>query len=318
MVAQVFSAEHRDNLNREVIVSASYKTDIPAFYGEWFLNRVRAGYCKMINPYNRQVVCVPLTRDAVDGFVFWTKNLGPFLPALETVRELGYPFVVQYTINAYPRALEFSVTDAARSIQHMRWLRERFGAYAAVWRYDPIVFTSETDADFHARNFAALASELEGSTDEVVASFAQIYRKTERNMNAAAREFGFTWEDPGDDVKRQLASQLAEAARRRGMQLNLCAQPQYAVCGAGEARCISGSRLARLSGGPVESIRKGNRPDCACDGSRDIGDYDTCPHGCVYCYAVRSRALARRRYGQHDPRSEFLFETDDSNQVRWS
>jgi hypothetical protein len=266
----------------------------------------------MVNPYNRRTVRVPLNRPAVDGFIFWTKNLGPFLPALDTVREAGYPFVVQYTINGYPRTLEFSVTDARRSVEHMRWLRKRFGPKVAVWRYDPITFTSVTSPEFHIRNFSELASVLKGLTDEVVVSFAQIYRKTERNMNWASGAFGFAWNDPSDDAKRQLVGKLAEIADQHGIRLNMCAQPQYAGLGIGEAQCVSSARLALVSGRQLHARRqKGNRPDCACDASRDIGEYDTCPHGCVYCYAVRDRELARSRYKDHDPNGEYLFRPED-------
>jgi hypothetical protein len=293
-----------------MIISASYKTDIPAFYGAWFLNRLRAEYCKMLNPYNRRAIRVSLSRNAVDGFVFWTKNLAPFFPALEEVRKRDYPFMVQYSINGYPRALEFSVTDAGRSVSHMAWLRDNFGPMAAVWRYDPVIFTSVTDPEFHIRNFSRLADKLFGLTNEVVVSFAQIYRKTERNMNWASKEFGFAWEDPKDEVKIQLAREFGAIAKQRGMQLNMCSQPQFAVGGIGEAQCVSGARLSLLAGRQVKVSQKGNRPDCACSASRDIGDYDTCPHGCVYCYAVQNREVARQRYQVHDPEGEYLFEPE--------
>lgn len=290
-----------------MIISASYKTDIPAFYGDWFMNRLRAGYCKMVNPYNRRVSRVDLTRAAVDGFVFWTKNAGPFLDRLDEVAALGYPFVVQYAINGYPRALETSVVDARRSIEHMKRIRARFGARVPVWRYDTIVFTSLTPPAFHRRNFAWMAKELAGVTDEVVISFAQIYSKTRRNLDSAANAAGFTWEDPPPAVKLELAAELAEIARGQGIRLSLCAQPEFLVPGAVEARCVDARRLADVAGRPITAPQQGNRPDCACHLSRDIGEYDTCPHGCVYCYAVRNRALALRRYRQHDPEGEFLF-----------
>ena len=105
-----------------MIISASHKTDSPAFYGAWFHKRLAAGYCKMVNPYGGQVYRVGLRRDEVDGFVFWTKNLGPFLDTLATVHARGCPFVVQYTITGYPRALEFSVVEAARATAHMQRL----------------------------------------------------------------------------------------------------------------------------------------------------------------------------------------------------
>lgn len=290
-----------------MIVSASYKTDIPAFYGTWFMNRLRAGSCKMVNPYGRQIYSVSLSPAVVNGFVFWTKNVGPFLQHLPEVAARGFPFVVQLGINGYPRALESSVADADRAVDQMRRLAAEYGPEVAVWRYDPIVFTSLTPPDFHLRNFSRLARALEGVTNEVVISFAQIYKKTQRNMEAASARLGFTWYDPPDDAKLALARDLTDMARASGIQLTTCAQNQYLVPGALPARCVDADRLSRVAGRPVTAQRKGNRPDCACSQSRDIGDYDTCPHGCVYCYAVVNHSLARERHRRHDPEGEFLF-----------
>ena len=128
-----------------------------------------------------------------------------------------------------------------------------------------------------------------------------------RNMAAAARSFGLAWEDPEAEWKRALAADLADVAARHGMALRICAQPQYLAGKAEEARCIDAERLSRVAGRTITARRKGNRPDCACFASRDIGEYDTCPMGCVYCYAVRTRALARARFRAHDETAEFLF-----------
>lgn len=290
-----------------MIISASYRTDIPTFYGEWFMHRLRAGYCKMVNPYNNRVHWVDLHRDAVDGFVFWTKNIGPFLDHLDEVVGRGYPFVVQHAINGYPRALESSVVDPAMTLAHMHRLRHRFGPKVAVWRYDTIVFTSLTPPDFHVENFRRLARELEGAADEVIISFAQIYQKTARNMSRAARTFRFTWSNPPDEVKLNLAAELTEIAAQHGMQLSVCSQRAYVTPGAAEARCIDAHRLSTVTGGAVTAKMQGNRPECACFLSRDIGAYDTCPHGCVYCYAVQNQAKAQDRFRCHDPLGEFLF-----------
>jgi hypothetical protein len=297
-----------------MIVSASYKTDIPTFYGAWFLNRLRAGYCRVVNPWNRQQTFrVSLTPGDVDGFVFWTKNLAPFIEHLKIVHALGYPFVVQYTINGYPRELESSVVDADRNVATLRTMAETYGARACVWRYDTIVFSSRTPLEAHRRRFATLCRQLEGATDEVVVSFVQGYRKTVRNLNRAAAEFGFTWDDPSIEVKRRLVVELAAMAHASGMQLTICAQPELLVPEARAARCIDAERLADVAGRPVLAALRGTRPECACHASRDIGDYDTCPHGCVYCYAVRDRSLALRRHQQHDPHGEFLFPFDVPN-----
>jgi hypothetical protein len=289
-----------------MIISASYKTDIPAFYGRWFLNRLDAGYCRMINPYGRQIHNVDLRPEAVDGFVFWTRNAGPFMDALAVVHQRGWPFVVQHGINGYPRQLDRSVPDAGRCIEHCRRIAAVYGPRSVVWRYDTIIFSSLTPRDWHLGNFAGIAARMEGVSDEVVISFAQIYRKTLSNMNRAAAGEGFSWHDPADEDKRLLAAELAGMARARGMQLTICSQRSYLGENSADARCIDAARLADVAGRPIAARLRGNRKECGCHQCRDIGDYDTCPHGCIYCYAVRSPQLAAQRFRDHDPRGEFL------------
>lgn len=291
-----------------MIISASYKTDIPAFYGEWFINRLRAGYCLVRNPYNRNSAArVSLLREDVDGIVFWTKNAGPFIEALAEVHHRGYPFVVQYTINAYPRTLEFSVTDATRALKHAALIASKYGPKSLVWRYDPIIFSSETPAERHIEAFDWIAGRLDGVTDEVVVSFAQIYQKTKKNMDWASREFKFSWNDPDDQTKQSLLRELLKIARMRKLNMTLCSQPYLIVPGVEESRCVDARRLSALAGCNVLAKLKGPRKECGCFESKDIGDYDTCPHGCVYCYAVQNRNLAQTRYRQHDPNGELLF-----------
>ncbi|MCC6368579.1 MAG: DUF1848 domain-containing protein [Bryobacterales bacterium] len=303
-----------------MIISASYKTDIPAFYGAWFLNRLRAGYCKMVNPYGRQVYRVSLKPADVDGIVFWTKNIGPFLRHLPVVRGMGFPFIAQHSINGYPRALEASVVDARKAVENAAIVRNQFGSRVLVWRYDTILLSSLTPASFHVDNFASLAEGLRGITDEVVISFAQIYKKTRRNLDAAAANAGFEWMDPAPDEKKRLVAELAPIARANGMQLTICSQRTLLVDGAAEARCVDARRMGDAAGRPLTAKLKGNRKECGCFESRDVGDYDTCPHGCVYCYAVQTRSIALERYRQHDPDSEFLFEprSERSPGTEWS
>ena len=289
-----------------MIVSASYRTDIPAFYPQWFLRRLQEGFALVRNPYSAQMYRVDLRPQHVTGFVFWTRNFGPLLDHLDRLRALGRPFAVQFSITNYPRAIEPAVIPAEKAVAQMHRLAREVHPLCPVWRYDPVLFTSLTPPDFHLGNFAGLAAQLEGSTDEVVISFAQIYAKSRRNLDAAARRHRFTWEDPADETKRALAADLAEIARRHGMRLTVCSQPDYLVEGAGEARCVDVRRLARISGEPLDAPLKGNRPGCACHESRDIGEYDTCPHGCLYCYAVRNRRAALARYRAHDPAAPSL------------
>lgn len=293
-----------------MIVSASYRTDIPAFYGPWFLRRFEEGFAKVVNPYGGPPSTVPL-QDGVDGFVFWTRNARPFRPALAAVRGAGLPFVVQYTITGYPRALESKVIEAGRAVDDIRALATEFGARAVVWRYDPIVLSSLTPAGFHRDTFARLADGLAGSVDECCISFANIYKKTRRTMDAAARADQFSWEDPPGEAKRLLAQDLAGLAAARGLALTLCSQETYLVPGIAPAACADVRRLEDVAAGwgierRIKARIKGNRPGCFCAETRDIGAYDSCPHGCAYCYAVTSRPLARRRFADHDPEGDFL------------
>jgi hypothetical protein len=288
-----------------VIVSASYRTDIPAFYARWFLGRLAAGYARVANPYGGGDYEVSLRPGDVDGFVFWTRNMAPLLPELDRVREIA-PFTVQFTVTGYPRSLETSVIVPDDAVDQLRELRRRFGQRVAVWRYDPIVMTSELDPESHVRNFAALAETLRGTVDEVVLSFATPYRKTRRNLDRAARRNGFFWHDPPPDEKQVLLARLATIAAEAGMAANLCTQPDLLVPGIGEARCIDAQRLSDVAQTPISARESGNRPGCRCALSRDIGAYDTCPHGCVYCYAVADRDRAVARYKSHDPEAENL------------
>ncbi len=293
-----------------MIVSASYRTDIPAFYGKWFINRFRAGWAKVVNPHGGQIATIAL-RGGVDGFVFWTRNVAPFRDALSEVRDAGLPFVVQYTVTGYPRPLEASVVESARSVELIHQLAERHGRRSVVWRYDPVVITSRTPAAWHEDNFTRLCDRLAGAVDEVTVSFACIYRKTARNMAAAASAHRFSWSDPPAEIKRTLLSRLAGSAAERGMTLTICSQPDHGAAGTEPARCVDARRLEDVAAtwGARRAIvakAKGNRPGCLCCESRDIGAYDTCPHGCAYCYAVDSRTRAKLRFGQHDPAAEFL------------
>lgn len=283
-----------------MIVSASYRTDIPAFYARWFRRRLAVGSCSVANPYGGAAYEVSLRAGEVDGFVFWTRNIRPMLADLDAVRNVA-PFVVQFTVTGYPRALETSVIPPDDAIAQLRELRRRFGARAAVWRYDPVVFTDGLDAAAHAAGFARLARALAGVVDEVVLSVVHPYRKTRRNLDRAAARSGFSWRDPPPEEKRDLLRRLGAIACEHRIAPTLCSQPDLMTLGIGEARCIDAARLADVAQRPVTSRTRGNRQGCRCAESRDIGAYDTCPHGCVYCYAVADRDRALANYRGCDP-----------------
>jgi hypothetical protein len=305
-----------------MIVSASYRTDIPAYYGAWFLRRLDAGFAAVTNPYGGPDYRVSLARREVDGFVFWTRNAGPFAAALDEVKRRGFPFFVQFTITGCPRLIEPGTLEAEAAVHQARGIAGRFGPRAAVWRYDPIVVSDATPPAWHRANFARLAAALGGAADEAVVSFVQPYRKTARNLAAALGRAGLAWRDPPPDEKRALIGDLGAIAGAHGMRLTLCTQPELVQrTGVGgqrteaenrvptsdlcplfsESRCIDAQRLSDIAGRAIGARTKGNRPGCLCAEARDIGAYDTCAQGCAYCYAVGSRAKAQAAVKAHDP-----------------
>lgn len=294
-----------------MIISASYKTDIPAFYGAWFSNRLHAGECLVANPYGGKPFSVSLRKPDLDGFVFWTRNVGPFYNVLDRLYAEKVPFIIQYTVTGYPRQLDTATIPAVQAINQLKQLRDKFGNAVPVWRYDPIAITSATPVTWHIENFRALSDQLKGTVNEVVVSFMQVYRKTQRNLDQAAiiqRAEGktFSWQDPASDEKSTLLTSLAEIAANCNMVLSLCGQPELLSPellsdGIEEARCIDDIRLSAAAGKSIRVKSASHRKTCHCAASRDIGAYDSCPHGCVYCYAVRSRDTAKTHFNAHDP-----------------
>lgn len=273
-----------------MIVSASYRTDIPAFHADWFARRLAEGWCAVRNPYGGKPYRVALAGPEVDGFVFWTRNTAPFMGVLD---RLDAPFVVQATVTGYPRALDRRTPAPADAIAGLRAIRDRWGAHAVVWRYDPILIGEATPADWHIDNFRALAGAMAGLTDEVTVSFTQLYAKSRRNLDGAIGAGAYRDPDPGEKIA--LIDRLAGLAGEVGMRLTLCTQPDLVDGARMPASCIDAARLSAVADRPIVARTKGNRPGCLCAESRDIGAYDTCGHGCVYCYAVANHAKARTR-----------------------
>ena len=168
---------------------------------------------------------VSLATGGVSGFVFWTRNPASFTDGFEAVAARDTPFIILMTITGYPRALEPGVLETNSAITALRDWAKTWGPRAIVWRYDPLLISDLTNTDWHLQNFTKLAAALEGATDEVVLSHAHIYRKTSRNLDKAAKAMRFRWQDPADEAKHALLTQLADIACAHGMTPGLCAQP---------------------------------------------------------------------------------------------
>jgi len=286
------------------IISASRRTDIPAFYMAWFMNRIRAGVVRYPNPFGGQIQQVSLRSEDVHSIVFWSKECGPLLPQVDELLERGYHFCVQYTINGGPRALEPHVPFWERSVEIFHRLAARTSPRHVLWRFDPMVLTGEWGPDFYLHSFREIGKRLAGATDRCTFSFATYYGKAKRQLTRA----GIRYHHPDPEAGRVLLDGLAESASEFGMSLFGCCQEGWVHGRIHRARCIDGERLAELfPDRPIVSEQRPTRPGCGCAASRDIGMYDTCPFGCLYCYANQGREVALKRFRAHDPAGDTLF-----------
>ncbi len=281
-----------------MIVSASRRTDIPALYWDWFLNRLDAGYALTRNPMNaKQVKRVDLTPEGAGGFVFWTKHAAPILDRLGPLDGRVYYF--QYTVTPYGQDIEPGLPDTRSRIDALRRLSDRIGPERVHWRYDPVLLTDRYGVGFHEDAFARMAGQIRGYARGCTFSFLDLYKKIERNLAALRAE------PPDEAVRHQMAKSFAEAA---GMPVFTCCEgAEYARHGVGQGRCVDAALLEALGGRLIPAKRDPNqRPGCGCAQSADIGAYDMCTHGCRYCYATVSEKAVAEKRKRHDPRSAFL------------
>ena len=224
-----------------MIISASRRTDIPAFYCEWFMNRLQQGYCLVPNPFNpRQVARISLVPESVDAIVFWSKNPAPMLPVLSEVEDMGYRFYFLFTVNDYPQALEPGLPPLAERISTFIELSQRIGPGRVIWRYDPIILSNKTDASYHRRAFESLCQNLAGRTQRVITSIITLYRKTLRNL-APLEKQGYTFhKDPRSNPETEaLLSHMAMCAAEQGMDISACAEKRITPLWASSLRAAS-------------------------------------------------------------------------------
>lgn len=297
-----------------MIISASRRTDIPAFYSEWLMNRIRAGYCQVPNPLNvKQVSWVSLDPADVEAIVFWSKNPAPLIPYLDELDQRGFHYYFQFTLNNYPRAIEPNVPSLESRLDTFKKLSERVGALRVVWRYDPIIISNMTDYIFHRERFSWIADELRGATQRVMVSIVDFYKKTENRLSRLEKEENFLFER---DVQYSLkVSDLLKDLHQISMQNNIeiftCAEEtNFSSVGVRPGKCIDDGILMQLQPKMIKYKKDpAQRNSCFCSISKDIGSNNTCMHGCQYCYSTTSLEVAQRRHSEHDPDSPVLWGT---------
>jgi hypothetical protein len=292
-----------------MIISAGRRTDVPAFYAGWFINRIRAGFCTVPNPFNRhQVAYVSLQPCDVDAIVFWTRNPQPLLCHLPELDRLGYRSYFQYTVMDNPRPIDPHAPALATSLQTFRDLVSQVGPQRVIWRYDPIVVSQASPIAFHHRTFEHIARALGGHTGRCVISLVDRYRKTEGRLRQLAAD-GIDVMGCDEALLAELIPPLVQTAHDNGMEIVSCAEEiDLQPYGVRPGKCVDDEYIAQTFGIEVSGKKDpAQRAVCGCVVSKDIGMYDTCLFGCQYCYATSSFERAKINHDQeHDPRSPSL------------
>ena len=278
-----------------MIISASRRTDIPSYYSDWFLNRIKEGLVYVRNPMNaHRISKVPLSPGVVDGIVFWTKNPTPMIKRLDELKE--YPYYFQFTLTAYANDVELNLPSKNDVlIPAFRRLADKIGPARVIWRYDPILINSKYTKEYHAEYFEKIARKLQGCTEKCIISFIDMYRNTVSH----ARELELS--EVSEQDQRELAKALADIAHDCGLNIDACTEPiDLSQYGIGHARCIDGRLLERISGNRLKIEKdKNQREACGCVSSMDIGMYNTCKNGCLYCYANYNEKLVESHWLAH-------------------
>lgn len=279
-----------------MIISASRRTDIPALYSEWFVNRLREGSVLVPNPYNRKKVShIRLTPDTVDCIAFWTKNPDPLIPYLKEIDRMGYQYYFQMTITDYEEDLEPGLSGKEESIATFLMLSEMIGKERMDWRFDPILLTDKYTPDYHEEKFESMCQWLHKATQRCIISFVDSYGKA-------------VYPELEKEEMEDMANRLSKIAAKYKLPLYTCTEKvDLSKYGIKQGACIDKERIQKLLGYKLD-IKKdaGQRTQCKCVESLDVGIYNTCTNGCKYCYATASQESAQKKQNKHDPKSPLL------------
>ena len=285
-----------------MIISASRRTDIPAHYSEWLFNRLREEYVLVRNPMNpHQIWNVNLSPDVVDGIVFWTKNP---LPMMERIHKLDkYAYYFQFTLTPYERDIEpYLPSKELVILPAFQKLSQEIGRERVIWRYDPILFTSKYTVKFHVATFESMVKRLAPYTEKCIISFLDFYKNVENNLTP----FGI--EESTTEMQYEIMQNFSEIATKYGIEINICCENiNLEGLNVRHSRCIDKDLFERISGYKLKVDKDENqRQICGCATSIDIGAYNTCLHGCKYCYANSNSQKAKTGFFAHDPASPLL------------
>ena len=298
-----------------MILSVSRRTDIPNYYSEWFFNRLKEGFLYVRNPMNfHQISEIKISPDVVDCIVFWTKNPLPMMERLDELEAYNYYF--QFTLTGYGNDVERNLPNKKTSvIAIFQELSNKIGKEKVVWRYDPIFFSNRYNVQYHLKAFRSIAEALSGYTEKCVISFLDIYPKNKKNMDNLLSY------DLSDSELREFAKELSNIAKENHIKIGSCAEKvdldEYGII---HNSCIDKELIEKIIGCKLKINKdKNQRIECGCVESVEVGTYNTCKNGCVYCYANYSAKSVESNFQKYDPLSPLLcghIEKDDRISTR--
>ncbi|MFA6849916.1 MAG: DUF1848 domain-containing protein [Selenomonadaceae bacterium] len=296
-----------------MIISASRRTDIPAYYSEWFLNRIREGYVLVRNPMNfHQISKINLLPEVVDGIVFWTKNPLPLLNRLSDLA--AYTYYFQFTLTAYGKDAEPNIPSKNHVIiPSFQKLSSLIGKDKIIWRYDPVFFNKTYTIEYHCKYFKALAEKLHNYTEKCTVSFLDIYRNTLHNTQC------LNIKPETQQQQIELMQRFAQIAKEFEITLDTCAEKlNLDAFGIAHAHCIDKDRFEQIGNYKLTIAKdKNQRLECGCSSSIDIGAYNTCKNGCLYCYANYNSSTVTKNFKMHNPSAPLLFgEIGPSDEIK--
>jgi len=281
-----------------MILSVSRRTDIPAFYGKWFINRLNEGFVCVRNPFNFHAVNkISINKAVVDCMVFWTKDATNFINYLPQIDDMGYKYYFQYTVTPYDKTIESNLRDKNLIIENFKQLSNQIGKEKVIWRYDPILLTEKIDINWHVRKFEEMCKELATYTDVVIISFLDEYKKLGKSK---IRSLKF-------EEMTSIAKELKKIATRYNLKLKTCAESLSESLELEKASCIDKQLIEKICGCSLTIKKdKNQRSECLCAESIDIGEYDTCNHQCLYCYANNNCKNIQKKLQNHNLNSPLL------------
>lgn len=281
-----------------MILSASRRTDLPAYYSEWLMNRLKEKYVLIPNPRNpKQLGRVSLSPEWVDCIVFWTKNPRPMMDRLEEIEQLGYRYYFQFTLTPYGPELERNLPPKTELVKTFLELSRKIGAERMVWRYDPVIVNESFPVEWHLERFRQFCGTLQGAAGRCVFSYLDAYPNISRKFRELNR-----------DEMLAIAKGFSRTAKNYHMPLFSCSETiDLSRFQIQHSACIDPKLIEKIVGCPIKARKDPNqRPACGCIESVDIGVYDTCQNGCAYCYATSSEKAVHRRVQAHDSMSPML------------